>query len=76
MSSTMYRLKKADERWAMSFRYPQQVTDGVYYLRARCYYPLCPRCRETLAREYVSFCDRCGQRLDWDAFDHALVQLR
>ena len=28
-------------------------------------YPICPRCRYTLDREYMSFCDRCGQKLDW-----------
>lgn len=28
-------------------------------------YYICPRCRCTLDREYVSFCDRCGQKLDW-----------
>ena len=26
---------------------------------------VCPWCKITLEREYMSYCDRCGQRLDW-----------
>lgn len=26
---------------------------------------ICPRCDSLLDREFVRFCDRCGQRLDW-----------
>lgn len=25
-------------------------------------YPVCPRCRITMEREYQNFCDRCGRR--------------
>lgn len=28
-------------------------------------YPICPRCAGTLEREYMCFCDRCGQKLNW-----------
>ena len=31
-------------------------------------YPICPRCNSTIDREYMNFCDRCGQRLGWDFF--------
>ena len=31
-------------------------------------YPVCPRCTETLDREYMAYCDRCGQCLNWDSF--------
>lgn len=27
-------------------------------------YYICPRCKITMDREFVSFCDRCGQKLD------------
>ena len=30
---------------------------------------LCPNCEIFLPREYMRFCDCCGQRLDWDAVD-------
>lgn len=34
-------------------------------------YFLCPRCKITLDREFVSYCDRCGQRLDWRNYKKA-----
>ena len=35
--------------------------------------PICPRCDCTLDREYMQYCDRCGQRLSWDVFDSAAI---
>ena len=35
-------------------------------------YPICPRCNCSFEREFVSFCDRCGQRLGWGLFPHAI----
>ena len=29
-------------------------------------YAVCPKCHVTMEREYVNFCDRCGQRLGWN----------
>lgn len=34
-------------------------------------YYVCPRCSVTLEREFVAFCDRCGQRLDWKDYTNA-----
>ncbi len=59
----------------ITFRFPMQVQ------KIRCYegnrgllsFPVCPRCQITMEREYQSFCDRCGQRLDWQNFDHAQI---
>lgn len=31
-------------------------------------YPVCPRCGIILEREYVKFCDNCGQKLDWKEY--------
>lgn len=28
-------------------------------------YPVCPRCNRTMDREYMRFCDLCGQRVAW-----------
>lgn len=36
-------------------------------------YSVCPRCKATMEREYQSFCDRCGQRLDWSKYENAEV---
>lgn len=38
-------------------------------------YAVCPRCRCSLERDYQSYCDRCGQALDWRSYDHALVTI-
>ena len=36
-------------------------------------YPICPRCDCTFDREYMHFCDRCGQRLGWEFFDYCRI---
>lgn len=38
-------------------------------------FPVCPQCGSTLEREYQSYCDRCGQCLDWSSFHKAAVLL-
>ena len=38
-------------------------------------FPVCPNCGCTLEREYQNYCDRCGQRLDWNSYNHAAVIL-
>ena len=56
---------------AESFRQPMPVTD-IHFFRGLGSYPVCPRCKLTLDREYQRFCDRCGQRLDWLHYGEAL----
>ncbi len=34
-------------------------------------YYVCPRCKITMEREFMSFCDRCGQKLDWKYYRKA-----
>ena len=34
-------------------------------------FPVCPRCPNSLEREYQAFCERCGQKLGWEFFRHA-----
>ena len=36
-------------------------------------YYVCPRCKITMDREFISFCDRCGQKLDWKYYKKAKV---
>lgn len=52
---------------ALLFRIPMPVTEFRRYSRGNVY-PVCPRCKSSLDREYMVFCDRCGQRLDWDDY--------
>lgn len=28
--------------------------------------PVCPRCKIMIEREYMKFCDNCGQKLGWN----------
>lgn len=60
----------------LTFRNPMSVT------QVRCFrtshntitqFPVCPQCGVTMEREYQSFCDRCGQRLDWKNFSRATI---
>ena len=56
---------------AITYRVPLPVTKLIALTNTT--YPLCPRCNLSLEREYMSFCDRCGQKLNWDLFEHAKV---
>ena len=59
-------------RWrrASAYRVPMQIRR---YLRhgSGDAYPLCPRCEKPMEREFVCFCDKCGQRLGWDRLNQA-----
>ena len=56
---------------AVTYRVPLPVIKVIAYTND--VYPICPRCDVSLEREYMSFCDRCGQKLNWDFFDYAKV---
>ena len=55
---------------AVGYRLPMQVT-AVLVLTYGDSYPICPRCDRSIDREYMSFCDRCGQKLDWIGYRKA-----
>lgn len=57
---------------AIMYRVPLMVT-AVLLFKNGIAYPICPRCDCTIDREYMRFCDRCGQRLGWDMFDTAEI---
>lgn len=60
----------------LSYRIPMQVKNfrrqfflyGTYTV-----YPVCPHCQCCIEREFQAFCDRCGQKLDWRAYQHATL---
>ena len=56
---------------AVSYRIPLPVTRVIAYSNTT--YPVCPRCAVSLNREYMYFCDRCGQKLNWDLFEHSKI---
>lgn len=48
---------------------PMPVTQKRIYPTAT--YSVCPNCCTTLDREYMAYCDRCGQRLSWNVYNRA-----
>lgn len=58
------------------YQEPLRVTEAVYFTSMGSIYPRCPNCRVTLEREYMAYCDRCSQALDWKDYDKALIWLK
>ena len=56
---------------AEAFRIPQSITEMWVGRRERFY--ICPRCHVTMEREFMSYCDRCGQCLDWKGYRRASI---
>lgn len=52
---------------AYMYRIPLLVTERRIFASGDSY-PVCPRCGRTIVREYMCFCDRCGQKLNWQFF--------
>lgn len=51
-----------------SYRTPMQITEIIFYYDAFLGYEgyyVCPRCKIPLDRDFMSFCNSCGQKLDW-----------
>ena len=57
---------------AITYRTPLPVTKIVIYGYEDAY-PVCPSCAMGIEREYMAFCDRCGQKLGWKLYPHARV---
>lgn len=57
------------------YRAPMLVTELMVFESGRrksCYY-VCPQCGITLEREFMAYCDRCGQCLDWKGYKKAKI---
>lgn len=59
-------------RFFSDYRKALLVKELMVFSDGTCYY-ICPRCRITLDREFVSYCDRCGQHLGWREYKKAKV---
>lgn len=60
----------------LSYRLGMRVTEVMIFdssVYGKTGYYVCPRCKVTMERQFVSFCDRCGQHLDWDEYHRAKV---
>lgn len=67
MSATLPEKKATEE----SYRIPMSVTHLRKY-RTATYY-ICPRCNITMEREFISYCNHCGQCLNWKHYRKAVV---
>lgn len=75
MKNTLQVLVVEMLSYNLSFRLPMRVTElRVYhsFFGSTGYYK-CPRCRITMEREFMAYCDRCGQRLDWDDYENVRI---
>lgn len=48
------------------------IREVMVFPNGHAYY-VCPRCNITLEREFMSYCDRCGQHLGWNSYRKAKV---
>lgn len=66
-----------DFQEALTFRLPMRVSAvrAFRFSSGMTTFPICPRCQITMEREYQSYCDRCGQALDWHGFAQAVIVL-
>lgn len=55
---------------APTYRIPRLVKKICVY-PDECLFGVCPRCGISVEREFQSFCDRCGQKLDWSQLNKA-----
>lgn len=67
------RVVRGELGGALSYRQARMVEEKICRWGHEVY-PVCPRCRNTMEREYMGFCDRCGQRLAWDGYAHAAIR--
>jgi transcription initiation factor TFIIIB Brf1 subunit/transcription initiation factor TFIIB len=60
-------------RLLMTYRVPMMVDEAIIYRKAFTddLYYRCPRCQTFLARDFMAYCDRCGQCLDWREYRKA-----
>ena len=54
----------------LRYRLPKAVAQIRVFENRHSYY-ICPECGASLDREYMAFCDSCGQRLSWVFCDKA-----
>lgn len=56
----------------LSYRIPRPVA-SIRRIKSGAEHPICPRCRISMNREYMRFCDRCGQALAWRGYADAQI---
>lgn len=58
----------------LAYRRPKRIKTVVCFANSSLEkFAVCPTCGHLLDREYMGFCDVCGQNLSWRNFDCAKV---
>lgn len=58
----------------LSYRTPMMVTQMRIFSGQHTFgYYICPRCHMTMDREFMAYCDRCGQCLDWTDYEKVVI---
>lgn len=74
-TKNLRRAKRSPLFKQLLYRRPMRVVE--IHIFPRCHgapaYPVCPRCGNTMECEYMAFCSRCGQKLDWQYYQHARI---
>lgn len=57
------------------YRVPMRIEEVMIFQTSwgQTGYYVCPRCKVTMEREFMSFCNRCGQCLDWSDYKNAMM---
>ena len=72
LKTATIRQRKPPHIAAYLYRMPIQVRGRLIFPNGDSY-PICPRCDDLVDREYLRFCNQCGQRLEWSFFDSAQI---
>lgn len=61
--------KETSKSIELSYRNPMYVFEFCS-IGSSGNYPICPRCKQTLDKEYLNYCYICGQKLSWKYFSY------
>lgn len=56
-----------------SYRTKLPIKELTLYENENSIYALCPRCKATMEKDYLSFCSSCGQKLSWTNWEKAPI---
>lgn len=59
----------------LEYRIPKRISKIIQYKNGDVY-SVCPKCGILLEREYMRFCDCCGQKLSWKGFNKIEITKR
>lgn len=58
----------------LEYRKPKRVKSVICFASSSNeMFAVCPTCKSLLDREYMGYCDVCGQKLSWQDFEDAEI---